>query len=137
MNPLQPSNPAHFSHRERQPGRLAAVFFLFFSLILTVRSSRGEEIGGPTRVTDHYATDSTVPPAPGLMQDTLPATACDMVGGQVTFTTVFSDSPTAVFQWQNISSGTTNDISGATNASLTLDNLQLADAAAYRLRAYP
>jgi signal transduction histidine kinase len=135
MNPLHPSNPAHTPHRGRQPGRLVAVFFLLFSLILTVRSSRGEEIGGPTRVADHYATASTESPAPGLIQDTLPATAFDMVGGQVTFTAVFSNSPAAVFQWQKISDGATNDLSGATNTTLTLANLQLTDAAAYRLKA--
>jgi len=58
-----------------------------------------------------------------------------MVGDQVTFITVFSDSPAAIFQWQKITDGATNDIAGATNATLTLDNLQLSDTAAYRLKA--
>jgi len=75
------------------------------------------------------------PPIPALIQDTLPATALNMIGDQVTFTAVFSDAPAAIFQWQRISNGATNDLSGATTTTLTLTNLQLADTASYWLKA--
>lgn len=73
--------------------------------------------------------------APLLIRDTVPATAMDMVGGQICFSAVFSNSPAAQFQWQKIVNGTTNDIPGATTTTLTLTNLQLADSALYRLKA--
>jgi hypothetical protein len=39
------------------------------------------------------------------------------------------------YQWQAISGGATNNIPGATNSTLTLANLQVANTAAYRLQA--
>jgi len=78
---------------------------------------------------------ATVPPAPALIQDTLPASAFAMVGDRVTFTTAFRESPDAVFQWQKISGENLWEIPGATNMALTLTNLQLADTASYRLKA--
>lgn len=72
---------------------------------------------------------------PVMMQDCVPATAFDVVGDQVTFVAIFSNTPAASFQWQKISGGLAHDIPGATNTTLTLTNLQLADAAAYRLKA--
>jgi hypothetical protein len=56
------------------------------------------------------------------------------VGGQVTFNAVFSGS-NLNYQWQKIKSGTTNNIVGATNATLTLSNMQFASAASYQCQA--
>ena len=72
---------------------------------------------------------------PSLTEDTLPATATTVVGDAVTFTANFSNSPAAVYQWQFISGGVIQDISGATNTTLTLTNLRSADAGSYRLEA--
>lgn len=82
-----------------------------------------------------WAMISAMSPASVLMQNVAPTTAFNMVGEQVDFIARFDSSPSAVYQWQKISNGATNDIPGATNTTLTLANLQLADAAAYRLKA--
>jgi autotransporter-associated beta strand protein len=74
-------------------------------------------------------------PAPYLLTNTLPAVAVDVVGSQVIFTAAFNSANLISYQWQRIKSGVTNDIVGATNTTLTLNNLQLADAANYQLRA--
>jgi hypothetical protein len=65
---------------------------------------------------------------------TLPVTASDVVGRQVTFNAAFGGS-NLNYQWQKIKSGTTNNIVGATNATLTLSNLQFASAASYQCQA--
>jgi hypothetical protein len=61
-----------------------------------------------------------------------PVTAADVVGSQVTFTSatggIFQS-----YQWRVIRGGVTNNIPGATNATLTLANLQLTNAAFYQL----
>jgi hypothetical protein len=77
------------------------------------------------------------PPSPFLTQDTLPSYAETVVGDQVTFTAAFSNAPPASLQWQVVSTnGTaTNDILGATSATLTLNNVQLTDTGSYRLKA--
>ena len=71
---------------------------------------------------------------PAVTQNTLPVTAADVVGSQVTFTAAISGVG-LVYQWQKISGGVTNNVAGATNAVLTLTNLQLANTASYQLRA--
>jgi hypothetical protein len=65
----------------------------------------------------------------------LPVTAVDVVGSQVTFTAVFTASSPITYQWQIISGGVTNNISGATNTTLTLANLQLTNTASYQVQA--
>jgi len=72
----------------------------------------------------------TIPPA---APPTLPVSASDVVGSQVIFNAAFPSGWT--YQWQKISGGTTNNISGATSMTLTLNNLQLTDTAAYQCRA--
>jgi len=72
---------------------------------------------------------------PSVTQNTLPVTAADVVGSQVTFTAAFSGVAPLSYQWQKISGGTTNNVVGATNATLTLTNLQLANAGSFRLQA--
>ncbi|MBC8096971.1 MAG: hypothetical protein H7Y43_14285 [Akkermansiaceae bacterium] len=76
-----------------------------------------------------------VPVSPVVATNSLPVTAADVVGSQVTFTAAFTAASPLAFQWQKISGGTTNIISGATNTTLTLTNLQLTDTASYQLRA--
>ena len=71
------------------------------------------------------------PLAPVVATNTLPVTAADVVGSQVTFTAA---SP-MTYEWQVISGGVTNNIPGAMNATLTLTNLQLTNTASYQLRA--
>ncbi len=76
-----------------------------------------------------------VPVSPVVATNTLPVTAADVVGSQVTFTAAFTAANPLAYQWQKISGGITNIISGATNPLLTLTNLQLTDTASYQLRA--
>ena len=73
--------------------------------------------------------------APYLTTNTLPVTAVDVVGSQVTFTAAFNGANPIAYQWQKIKSGVTNDIAGETNTILTLTDLQLTDTASYQLRA--
>lgn len=77
------------------------------------------------------------PPSPFLTQDTLPTYAETVVGDQVVFTAAFSNAPPASLQWQfiNTNNTVTNDIAGATNATLTLNNVQLTNSGSYRLQA--
>ncbi|MDB6063906.1 MAG: hypothetical protein JWR26_114 [Pedosphaera sp.] len=118
----------------QRPGRLAVIALLFLGLASIARASIGEETGGQTGVAGDYSPTSKISP-PLLLQDSVPATAFDKVGGQVSFTAVFSKVPAAIFQWQKISDGMAHDLPGATNTTLTLTNLQLEDAAFYRLKA--
>jgi hypothetical protein len=67
--------------------------------------------------------------------NTLPVTAADVVGSEVTFTAGFSAGSPLTYQWQKISAGVTNSIPGATTTTLVLTNLQLADTASYQLQA--
>ena len=73
--------------------------------------------------------------APVLVSDVAPNPAIGYVGGSQTFSATFNGTPPIFYQWQaNTGSGATN-IPGATNASLTLANLQLTSAGTYRLLA--
>jgi hypothetical protein len=95
----------------------------------------------------------SVPPE---VPPTLPVTAADVVGSQVTFSAAFgstnayfglpayyygaafTDAAIGVgntYQWQFISGGVTNNIPGATSLTLTLSNLQLTNTGSYQLRA--
>ena len=80
---------------------------------------------------------SAVPPSAYLLQDTLPNYAETVVGDQVVFTAAFSNYPPATLQWQfiNTNNTATNNIAGATNATLTLTNVQVASSGSYRLEA--
>lgn len=83
-------------------------------------------------------TDTAVPPpppSPYLTQDTLPTYAETVVGDQVILTAAYSNAPPANVQWQFLSGGTTNNIAGATSATLTLNNVQLTNSGSYRLEA--
>ena len=78
-------------------------------------------------------TASGVSVSAAIVSDTLPVTAVDVAGSAATFTAQASGSSLS-YQWRKISSGVTNDIADATNATLTLNNLQTNDAASYQLR---
>ena len=69
---------------------------------------------------------------PTLATDTLPVTAEDVVGSSVTFIATVSGKLLG-YQWQKIVGGITNNISGATNSTLTLSNLALGDSANYQV----
>src|SRR5271170_1524932 len=75
------------------------------------------------------------PLAPVVATNTLPVTAADVVGSQVTFTAAFTAGFPLVYQWWVISGGVTNTIPGATSSTLTLLNLQLTNTASYQLQA--
>ncbi|HXI69113.1 MAG TPA: fibronectin type III domain-containing protein [Verrucomicrobiae bacterium] len=78
----------------------------------------------------------TAPPLPVFMlTNTLPVTAADVVGSKVIFMAAFASASPLACQWQVLKSGTTNNIPGATNTTLTLSNLQLTNTASYRLYA--
>jgi len=82
--------------------------------------------------------DSTAPvppPSPYLIADTLPKYAETVPGDQVVFTAGYSNAPPANLQWQVVQSGVTNNVSGATNATLTLANVQVSDSGLYLLKA--
>jgi len=132
--PLQPLMIIDNTNPWRRRGWRAMVVLLFLGIASIARVSIGEETGGETGATGNYSPTSTLS-LPLLIQDTVPATAFDMTGDQVTFGAIFSNAPAAVFQWQKISGRMEYDIPGATNTTLTLTNLQLADAAVYRLKA--
>ncbi len=74
-------------------------------------------------------------PSPTLVANTLPATAADVVGSEVTFVAAFGSSLPTTYQWQKIVNGQVIEIGGATTPTLTLANLQLGDAGNYRLQA--
>ena len=71
---------------------------------------------------------------PAVTVNTLPVTAADVVGSQVTFTAAFTGAGPLAYQWKKITGGVTNNIAGATNTTLTLANLQLGNAASYQLQ---
>ncbi|MBN2161837.1 MAG: DUF642 domain-containing protein [Pontiellaceae bacterium] len=78
--------------------------------------------------------------SPGIGQltldpDTLPVTVRDVVGSQIIFTSGISGGAPISYQWQKINGTVTNNIAGATAASLTLTDLQLSDSGSYRVRA--
>jgi hypothetical protein len=75
-----------------------------------------------------------IPLVPTLVSNTLPATAMDVAGSQVMFEAAFNGAGLSC-QWQKISGGATNNIAGATNATLILSNLQPGDTASYCLLA--
>jgi len=75
------------------------------------------------------------PPSPILVQDVLPSYTETVVGDDVVFAIEFSNAPPAALQWQHVSGSVTNDITDATNATLTLSSVQLADAGSYLVRA--
>jgi hypothetical protein len=82
--------------------------------------------------------DSTAPvppPSPYLIADTLPKYAETVVGDQVVFTADYSNAPPANLQWQVVQSGVTNNVSDATNATLTLANVQVSNSGLYLLKA--
>ncbi|MGC3959756.1 MAG: immunoglobulin domain-containing protein [Verrucomicrobiota bacterium] len=75
------------------------------------------------------------PPSPYLIADTLPKYAETVIGDQVVFTADYSNAPPATLQWQVVKAGVTNNISGATSPTLTLNNVQVSDSGLYLLRA--
>lgn len=82
--------------------------------------------------------DTVAPPPPSspyLVEETLPTYAETVVGDQVVITAAFSNSPPASLQWQVVKNGVTNDVSGATTSTLTLNNVQVADSGTYLLKA--
>lgn len=89
----------------------------------------------------------TAPPSAYLTQDTLPARAETFVGDQVVFTAAYSNTPPVIPQWQQITTAlaATNDINvgvvnvtnnGVVTSTLTLNDVQLADAGSYRLAGF-
>ena len=64
----------------------------------------------------------------------LPVTAADVVGSQVVFLAAFSGTNLS-YQWQKISGGVTNILSGANSPIFTLTNIQLTDSASYQVKA--
>lgn len=67
--------------------------------------------------------------APVVKNDTMPATAMDVEGSAVTFTASFEGTLPIHYQWQRDGS----DLPDATNATLTVNNLQLGDTGNYQL----
>jgi len=77
-----------------------------------------------TEVTQLYATEA-VPPSITAQ----PASAAANVGGSATFNTTVTGSPTLIYQWQM--NGV--NITGATNSTLALSNLQTNQTGGYRI----
>ena len=74
-------------------------------------------------------------PAPVLAQDIRPVTGSDVEGSEVTFTAAFTSDTPVTYQWRVDTGGGPVNIAGATNTTLTLTNLQLADTGSYSLQA--
>jgi len=72
---------------------------------------------------------------PASVPPTLPVTAADVMGSQVTFTTAGFGGTNLAYQWQVLKAGVTNNIPGATGATLTIFNLQLTNTGSYQLQA--
>ncbi|SPE53192.1 Immunoglobulin I-set domain protein [Verrucomicrobia bacterium] len=71
---------------------------------------------------------------PVILVDTLPASdSSDVVGSDVTFTASFDGSRPIYYQWEADTGGGPTPISGATNATLTVTDLQLTDTGYYSL----
>jgi len=75
-----------------------------------------------------------IPVSPAVQVNTWPVTAADVVGGSIAFTASIAAANPLAYQWQVVRSGVTNVLAGATNTTLTLTNLQLADTGSYQLR---
>jgi hypothetical protein len=75
--------------------------------------------------------------APIVTQDTTPAALTNYVGGSVQFSAAFNGNHPITNQWQYSANGTTwNNISGATNTSVTVSNLTIGQSGyQYRLQA--
>ncbi len=72
---------------------------------------------------------------PTLTTNTQPTLANMIAGDQVAFRAAFAGAQPVGLQWKKIRNGVTNDVAGATAATLTLNNLQLTDSASYFLMA--
>jgi hypothetical protein len=86
----------------------------------------------------------SVVPLPTRIQDVSPASAVVALGSNAVFTAAYSNSPPVSLQWQQLVSGVTNNINtgvvnvtsnGVVYSTLTLNNVQLAASALYRLQA--
>jgi hypothetical protein len=74
--------------------------------------------------------------APTVVQQPTPSSTNAYVGQSVTFAAAFTGSLPLTNQWQFSTNGTSyNSIPGATNATLTLTDIQLTDTGSYRLTA--
>lgn len=74
--------------------------------------------------------------APVVASDTAPSSATAYTGGSVTFTAAFDGNHPVTNQWQKSADAVTwVGLTGQTNTTLTLTNLQLSDTGYYRLAA--
>jgi len=73
--------------------------------------------------------------APVLVSDITPNPALGYVGSSVTFSAVFNGTLPISYQWKAATGGSATNIPGATNSSLTLSDLQTANAGSYTLLA--
>ena len=99
-----------------------------------VAQENGWELYNELQVFGSPAANATMA-APILVQDTTPASAADVVGGQVAFSASFVSGSAVAYQWVvNTGSGPV-PVPGATNTTLTLADLQLANSGSYSLQA--
>lgn len=77
----------------------------------------------------------TTASGPVLLSDVSPGEAVDHVGGQQTFSAAFNGTLPIGYQWQVNTGGGTTNIPNATNTTLILTNLQIANSGSYRLLA--
>ena len=98
-------------------------------------TSPGSENGycGYAQLTAFGPGSAPLPAAPVLAANIQPATASMIVGNPITFSAGFTGAAPITYQWQKISGGSTNNISGATATTLVFNSLQLSDSASYRL----
>ena len=71
--------------------------------------------------------------APVLVSDITPNPALGYVGGSLTFSAAFTGTLPIAYQWQVNTGGGAVNLPGATNATLTLNNLQTTNAGGYTL----
>ncbi|MHC1769267.1 MAG: LamG-like jellyroll fold domain-containing protein [Verrucomicrobiia bacterium] len=90
-------------------------------------TSTGDNTGAPMAFVQYRAFGATRVSPPTILRQ--PAGGSRIVGGSYQFDVVFGGTDPFSFQWQKDGS----DIAGAVGATLSLTNLQLSDAGAYRI----
>jgi hypothetical protein len=97
---------------------------------LVVNNSAGSVTSSVVAVTVHAAT------APIITQDTSPTSpVVTYLGGTVTFSAAFAGTQPINYQWYANTNGSNQPLTGQTNTTLTLTNIQATTAGTYQLKA--
>ncbi len=97
---------------------------------VVVTNSLGSSTSAPVIITASQS-------QPVIIADTLPSSGSDVIGGQITFSAVFDGTRPISYQWmvQDTNGNPAVAISGATNSTYTISDLQQSDFALYSVTA--